>query len=181
MDRKISKFGSLIITDDGDVYNTETERILSLFNDARGNPLFRSPDTKSNWRLDYIMAMMFLNNGEFISNIKEYFVLHKDNNPENCKLDNLELITDPERVNELRFSFLKGKSHSSNYERSVLPLYVANKSTCNIEVYSIREFSKKFKVSESTAVRMAKNCDRIYKDNFNLYVCETMLEAWEML
>ena len=174
----VGQFGCLVITDTGDVYNTENERLLTLFNDARGNPVFRSPDTKSNWRLDYIVAMLFLNNGEFIGDIKQYYIKHKDNDPANCSVSNLELITDPKEVQKIRFGFLKGVPKA---ERPVWPLYVADKSRCCIDVYSIQEFSKKFGISESNAVRKAKNCDRIYKDNFYLYVCETMLDAWECL
>lgn len=181
MKNKPCQFGKLVITSDGTVFNTENQRLISLFNDPKGNPMFRSPDTKTNWRLDYIVAMMFLNNGKLISNIKEYYIKHKDGDPKNCCVDNLELITDKDEVDEIRFSFLRGERHSSNYEKKVYPLYVANRETCEIEIYSATEFSKKFKMSESTATKKAKNCERIYKDNFYLYVCDTMLDAWECL
>lgn len=180
---RTGQFGRLTITDDGDVFNNVTNKPLSLFSDAKGNPVFRSPDLHSNYRVDYIVAMLFLNNGELITDIKNYYVRHKDDNPKNCRVDNLELITDPEEVSDIRFSYLRtGTGGRNSYSpRAVFPLYVADKRTCGIEMYSVSEFSKKFGISESCAVRKAKNCDRIYRDNFYLYVCETMLDAWECL
>lgn len=177
---KIGQFGKLIITENGDIYNAETEKLLSTFVDARGNPMFRSPDTKSNFRVDYAVAMLFLNNGEFIEKITDYYIEHLDGDVKNCSASNLNLITDKALVKELRFGYLK--SDSSNYSnRSVYPVYVANKETCSIETLSIQECAKKYKIAETTVVRKAHNCERMYKDNFKLYLCETMFDAWYCL
>lgn len=181
MKDKIAQFGKLAITTDGDIYNMETERLLSLFEDAKGNPVFRSPDTRSNFRVDYIVAMMFLNNGELIEKITDYYIEHLDGDIKNCKLSNLRLITDKKKVKNLRFGYLTGNNHVSNYERKVLPVYVADKERCAIDEYTINEFCKKFGISSSCAVKKAKNCERIYKDNFKLYVCETMYDAFYCL
>lgn len=174
---KIGHFGQLIFTENADIFNNEQSRLISIFEDARGNPMFRSPDVGSNFRVDYVMAMLFLNNGEFIDDLKDYFVKHIDGDPKNCRLENLELITDPDEVYELRFSRLRGLPHKFR-ERKVLPFYVADKNTLGIEVYSLNEVCAKYNLTPAVVIRKAKNNENIYPGKYDLFLCETMYDAW---
>ena len=73
----------------GTAYNRYGKKVGFIRNNNSVIVSFRNPI--QHMRLDYIMVSLFLNNGVF-ENINDIVIQHKDGNPINCSLDNLQVF-----------------------------------------------------------------------------------------
>ena len=177
---KTGYFGGALIDEEGFVINAKNGVPISVYT-VSGHPTFACPELKCGIKLDYAVAMTFLNNGNCIIEKDRYYIEHLDGDPMNCRLDNLRLITDKEEVKEKRYGYLKGKRKGKKTIDFSKMLYVADRSTLSIKEYTVSEFCKEFNISRVAALRKAENEAFVLPDSSRYVVCETYLDAWERL
>lgn len=177
---KTKTWGSLTITENGKVVNHEKGHELKIHKDTGGNPSFTNPDLKKNIRLDYAIAMLFLNDGKFCENIAEYYIEHKDGDITNCKLENLILYTDRNDVFNKRFSYLR-KDKDSFKEAPPVFVYVGDSYNLTINEYSIRDATKKFGLSRETILSKAKEGTYLLPNTVRYVIADNYLDAWDLL
>lgn len=188
-------WGCLAITKDGDIVNHETHREFKVFN-VRGNPSFYHPDYQKNIRLDYALAMLFLNDCKLIEHFSEYYVKHKDGNPVNCKLDNLELITDKDEVHKIRFGHLSKKRkprknfiYNSKGTKTTVGdkteyvkfVYIANAHTLEIETLTPTQAAEKYGLGKHYIMSRAVENTYLYPHTTQYLVAADYCDAWDLL
>lgn len=167
------KLDDLLIYKDGRVFNTLTNKFLKTTLENQG-VFFTNPKDKKKTRVDYAVAMLYLNDGEFIESISHYYILHKDGDRKNCKLENLKLLVDPDEVKEHRFDYLK---HVRDMKH-VTKFCIADRYTLDIKDMTLVDICREFEISRDSAIKKAKECAYL---NSRYIIAETFLDAYEAL
>jgi hypothetical protein len=165
--KKLNKIehNGFVFVEDGTVYSTVSMREVASRPRTNGHRYLSLP-TGGSVKLEYLMAALFLNNGEFPKRFDQWTVKFKDNDPTNCAVSNLELIKTPSKK--------KGRPKGNGTYYCLIDL-VDN----DWDELSIEGIANKLNISVST-VRAYLNSDpkKIYN---NRYIIGDLVDVWENL